>query len=426
MTESKISRKIICAAALVAIAVVAVFALAGCDSDPYAAKVNGVEIKESKITKQIENVRSSYSMTDNDSWGKYLAQSSMTPSSLRDQVLDSYIQQEIVKQYASEKDAVATDEQIDEQVKKVRDYYESDDEWKEALKNAGFDDENAYRDVLKYSIAYQNLEDKFAEEATVDDATILSDVQSTASTIDGGKKSSHILFSSDDEATAKEVLAKIKSGELDFAEAAKEYSTDTSTAKKGGNVGWDKKSTFVEAYTNALNNLNEGEVSDLVTSDYGIHIIKCTCVFHMPEKTDSLSDFPEAVIDDVRESDKETQGSTDLSNWIEEKKNEANIEKKDMPNGVSYNVDMSKYETSSSSDSSTDSSSSTSTDSSTDTSTDTSSSTGTSTESSSTTSTETTTDTSAEAEKTPEEIEKEKAEEQAKQDAEKQATEEAK
>ena len=64
-------------------------------------------------------------------------------------------------------------------------------------------------------------------------------------TYDGAKRSSHILFDSGDEATAREVLDKLNAGELDFAEAAKEYSKDGS-ASDGGDVGWDKTSSFVE------------------------------------------------------------------------------------------------------------------------------------------------------------------------------------
>ena len=403
MTQLKFSRKLISVVALVALAVVAVFGLSGCDSDPYAAKVNGVEIKESKITKQIEKIREAYSMTDNSTWGEYLASASMTPSSLRDNLLDSYIEQEIVTQYAYEKNADATNEQIDEQVSTVRGYYDSDDAWKEALTNAGFDDENAYREVLKYSIAYANLQEKFAEDATVDDATLLEDVKTLADSIDGGRKSSHILFNSDDESTAREVLEKIKSGELDFAEAAKQYSQDTGSAEDGGNVGWDKETSFVEAYQNALNNLSEGQVSDLVVSDYGIHIIKCTGVFNKPANADSLSSYPESVLETARETAKSDQGTTDLTNWIEEKKNSANIEKRDMPSNVSYNVDMSKYQSSDSSSS--DSSDSSSTDSSTSTdgtTTDSSTSTeGTTTDSSASTSTEgTTTEGSTESQST--------------------------
>ena len=61
-----------------------------------------------------------------------------------------------------------------------------------------------------------------------------------ATAYDGAKRSSHILFNTGDEATAQDVLDRINSGELDFAEAAKEYSQDTGSAENGGDVGWDK------------------------------------------------------------------------------------------------------------------------------------------------------------------------------------------
>ncbi|WP_369677506.1 peptidylprolyl isomerase, partial [Klebsiella pneumoniae] len=92
------------------------------------------------------------------------------------------------------------------------------------------------------------------------------------------------LFDSADEATAQEVLDKINSGELDFAEAAQQYSKDSS-AQNGGDVGWDKMTSFVEPYQTALDGLAVDQVSGLVTTDYGIHIIKCTDEFNAPKTT---------------------------------------------------------------------------------------------------------------------------------------------
>ena len=347
----------------VAAVLVATVALTGCSSDPYAAKVNGVEIKESEITKIIETIRNNYSMTDNDTWGQWLSTLSMTPSSYRDKILDSYIEEEIVNQYASEKGCEATDDEINEQVNKIKSNFSDDSAWKEALTTAGFESEDAYRKRLKTAILQQKVYNKLTEEQVIDDETLLADVQTKADTLDGGKKSSHILFSSDDESTAKEVLDKINSGELDFAEAAKQYSTDSGSASDGGNVGWDKETTFVDAYQTALDGLSEGQVSGLVTSDYGIHIIKCTEVFNKPEDTSSLSNFPSDIVEEVRKSDKETKASSAYTSWISEMKEKANIERKDIPSNASYNIDMSKYETTSSdssSSSSTDSSSSSS------------------------------------------------------------------
>lgn len=347
----------------VAAVLIATVALTGCSSDPYAAKVNGVEIKESEITKIIETIRNNYSMTDNDTWGQWLSTLSMTPSSYRDKILDSYIEEEIVNQYASEKGCEATDDEINEQVNKIKSNFSDDSAWKEALTTAGFESEDAYRKRLKTAILQQKVYNKLTEEQVIDDETLLADVQTKADTLDAGKKSSHILFSSDDEATAKEVLDKINSGELDFAEAAKQYSTDSGSASDGGNVGWDKETTFVDAYQTALDGLSEGQVSGLVTSDYGIHIIKCTEVFNKPEDTSSLSNFPSDIVEEVRKSDQETKASSAYTSWISEMKEKANIERKDIPSNASYNIDMSKYESTSSdssSSSSTDSSSSSS------------------------------------------------------------------
>lgn len=52
-------------------------------------------------------------------------------------------------------------------------------------------------------------------------------------------------------------------------------------------MGWDKTSSFVQEYTDALSGLEKDQVSGLVTSSYGIHIIKCTDVYNAPkEKAD--------------------------------------------------------------------------------------------------------------------------------------------
>ena len=371
-------------AALVAVVMAVAIFLSGCSSEPYAAKVNGTAIPESKITNSIENIRSSYSMTDNDTWGQYLAQSSMTPSSLRDQILDSLIDQEIVKQYAKEKDCSVDKSEVDEQINKIRENYTEDSDWNDALKNAGFDSEDDYRSALEYSILYKKLTEKFGEEVTIEDSKVLEDAKSKVESWEGeAKKSSHILFSESDEEKAKEVLQKINNGEISFEDAAKENSTDSSSAEDGGNVGWDKDTTFVEAYQNALNGLSEGQItSEPVKSDYGYHIIKCTGTWTKPSgDITSLDQFPSDLVDEVRESDQSSEGETKLEEWIEDKKSNANIEKKDIPNDASYNVDMSKYQSSSSDSSSSDSSSS-------DSSTDGSSTDSSSTESSSTESTD--------------------------------------
>ena len=85
-------------------------------------------------------------------------------------------------------------------------------------------------------------------------------------------RASHILVKTEKE--AKDVLAQIKAGG-NFEELAKKYSVDASAAN-GGDLGWFGKGSMVPAFEKAVLALKEGQVSDVVKSDFGYHIIKLT------------------------------------------------------------------------------------------------------------------------------------------------------
>lgn len=69
------------------------------------------------------------------------------------------------------------------------------------------------------------------------------------------------------------ILDSIKNG-VDFSELAKRNSDDTQSGLNGGDLGYSKKGVFVKEFEEALYTLNVGEVSDLVETEYGYHIIK--------------------------------------------------------------------------------------------------------------------------------------------------------
>jgi peptidyl-prolyl cis-trans isomerase SurA len=70
----------------------------------------------------------------------------------------------------------------------------------------------------------------------------------------------------------KNILREIKRGR-DFAAAAKEYSEDIS-ASEGGDVGFVDKGKMVPEFENAVYRMKEGDISDIVETEYGYHIIK--------------------------------------------------------------------------------------------------------------------------------------------------------
>lgn len=347
--------KTVCAVSLFALCVVGITACSGNSTSGskgvggVAATVNGAEIQEEEVTASVESIRSQMSLTDEDAWGEWMAKYDYTPEKVREEVIDSLVTKQLIIQGAEEKGVTVSDDEVQSYVDQMKQNYASDDKWNEALQAVGMT-EDEYKSNIKTSLLQQGLMKSF-EGDDPSDEDVLSYAQTYISSFDGAKRSSHILFDADDTETAQSVLDQINAGTLDFAEAAKTYSKDSS-AQNGGDVGWDKLNSFVSEYTAGLADLSKGQVSGLVTSSYGIHIIKCTDEFAAPAELTSLDQLPSEFVEQFRSSLKSSNQSKAYQQWLSDAKDNADIEIKDMPNGLPYDLDMSKYQSDDSSDSS--------------------------------------------------------------------------
>ncbi|MEW6215568.1 MAG: peptidylprolyl isomerase [Nitrospirota bacterium] len=86
-------------------------------------------------------------------------------------------------------------------------------------------------------------------------------------------RASHILLKTEEE--AKRVLERLRKGE-DFAQIAKKTSIDTGSAKKGGDLGFISRGQMVREFEVEALKLKLGEISELVKTQFGYHIIKVT------------------------------------------------------------------------------------------------------------------------------------------------------
>lgn len=335
----------------VGLAAACAWSLAGCSGATgsgggVAATVNGTEISEDEVTAMVDSVREQQSLSDEDSWGTWMAQYGYTPESVREEVLDGLINQEILLQKAGDRGVTVDDATVDENVESMKANYENDEKWQTALSSVGIT-EDQYRENIKLSLLYQGVIESFAEDAAPTDEQLLTAASTYATYYDGAKRSSHILFDASDTETAQQVLDQINAGTLDFATAAEQYSKDTGSAAQGGDVGWDKLSSFVTEYTNGLKELSEGQVSGLVTSSYGIHIIKCTQVFNAPDEITSIDQIPSEFVETIRSMVLQQNEQTAYSDWLSSCRDSSDVVINDMPSGLSYYVDMSKYSSSS-------------------------------------------------------------------------------
>ena len=135
-------------------------------------------------------------------------------------------------------------------------------------------------------------------------------------------RASHILFNSEgaDEVAlrtkAESVLAEARAG-ADFADLAEQHSDDTGSASLGGDLNYFGRGQMVPAFETAAFSLMPGEISDLVQTDFGLHIIKVVDkqeAFNRP-----LDEVRDQIADQLqwqRALDRASSVATELSNTL--------------------------------------------------------------------------------------------------------------
>lgn len=117
------------------------------------------------------------------------------------------------------------------------------------------------------------------------------------------RRASHILFSiaataTDDEKTAirekaEDLLAQIKQAPEQFAEFAEQYSDDPGSASLGGDLGFFGRGVMVKSFEDEIFQMQPGEISGPIETDFGLHIIKLVEV--KEAKTADLSEVKQQI-----------------------------------------------------------------------------------------------------------------------------------
>ncbi|GFO54115.1 chaperone SurA [Geomonas sp. Red276] len=121
------------------------------------------------------------------------------------------------------------------------------------------------------------------------------------------------------EAQANEVLKQAKEGK-DFAELAKKYSSDPNAAKDGGDLGTFKRSDMVAEIGDTVAAMKPGEISPVVMSPAGLHIIK------LEEKTVSAGKPFDEVKGEIEDILYKKKSDERFAQWVKDLRNSAAIE----------------------------------------------------------------------------------------------------
>lgn len=203
---------------------------------------------------------------------------------LRREAMDMMIEQQLLIQAADAKGIEVTDEEVDAELAKIREPFNDDIEFQLRLDTESYTLES-FRAHLRDMIAAKRYLDELrleAMEVTDEELEKYYRDNERRLTLPEQVHVRHILLSwkplgqPDDRKALYEQMEAIRekavSGE-DFAELAKEYSDD-STRMHGGDVGFFHRGQMVPAFENAAFALQPGEISGIVETPFGLHIIK--------------------------------------------------------------------------------------------------------------------------------------------------------
>ena len=243
-----------------------------------AVTVQGEDISEERLQKSIDS---------------YLQQQGTNVGAIRDprrfkavreSVLEVLIGQELLWQAAYKSKLIASDEEISQAYKQYQEQFADEMSFNIKIQEGGFN-KTTFQEYLKRQLSAQKWIQKFvAKDVNVDESEVHAFyLENQQKFIQPEKiRARHILIQvkpqagNEEKENASRLLAGIKQ-EIDsgasFESLAKETSQDSSAAA-GGDLGYFERGQMVKPFENAAFSLEQGEVSGIIETRFGFHLIQ--------------------------------------------------------------------------------------------------------------------------------------------------------
>lgn len=225
----------------------------------------------------------------------------------KEDILDKLVLESIIIQEAEKDDITVSNEEVEERIDKIRTSVGGEENFQEFLKanEIPFD---FFKESTRKEYLIEKYKEKYIDETNIgeEEAEKFFDENKENLVI---IRASHILVNNEED--GKAILEKLNNGE-DFASLAVTESLDSTSGVRGGDLGYfTKGSLAIKEFEDAAFALKVGEISGLVKTEVGYHII------YLQDRKDTFKELKNEIIMLLKEDD--------YTKHIQELKNGAKI-----------------------------------------------------------------------------------------------------
>jgi peptidyl-prolyl cis-trans isomerase SurA len=227
--------------------------------------------------------------------GLELPKDSASQLALAKDALNALVDEEILVQKAHLLKVEVTPDEVnrtvDDQIKRVRGQFQTDDQYKTELKNAGFGTPDEYRRTLYEQFYRRALQQRAFEELrktavgrNVSETEVNEAFERTKGQLQASPATVTFrqIVVAPKASAASKARAKAKADSLlveinkggDFEQIAKRESMDPSSKPQGGDLGWNRRGAMVPEFERMMFALAPGKVSPVIETAFGYHIIR--------------------------------------------------------------------------------------------------------------------------------------------------------
>lgn len=280
---NRISRRF----AIIGLLLALILTISGCTGkeEGIVAKVDGDKITQEEFDSDFQVFkRISEQQLGEDAMSQVGEDGKTLEETLKQKIIEKLIMERIVEKESKKMNIEITSDEIQKQMEEYVKAMGGEEKFDEFLKNNHISKE-FFEENLRKELLFNKYRDAFLNDIQINEKEVKKYFEENKEEL-VVVKASHILVKTEEE--GKKVLKRLEAGE-DFAKVAGEVSIDKTSSMQGGSLPYFAKGDMIAEFEEAAFALNPGEISDLVHTEVGYHIIK------VEDKKDTY----EALKDDI-------------------------------------------------------------------------------------------------------------------------------